>query len=88
MKTSSKILRNRQLIPILRFGSSRPESITHRWLSYSAIARMLKCSVEQVRRISHQFQQDYEERQRNYGLKTRQQHHEEQKTTWRRSKLD
>ena len=44
-----------QLVLILRFGSARPKSTTHKWQSYRAIASMVNQSASHVRRICVDF---------------------------------
>ena len=50
-----------QIIPSLRFGSSRPATTKFRWLTYTQIAALINCSVSHVRQISIDFAKKYDE---------------------------
>ena len=77
-----------QIIPILRFGSSRPATTKFRWLTYTQIAALINCSVSHARQISIDFAKKYDEQKEVYQLKTRSRKIIGPVKAWRRSRLE
>ena len=48
-----------KIIPILRFGSSRPENTKYRWLTYTQIARLINLSITNVRQRCLDFEKKW-----------------------------